>query len=773
MNKRFLIIKIFFFLFVSLNIKASDKPIIDSLLNVLETANEDTNKVNLYINISKKYLSTSTDKALIYANKALKLSENLKFSKGIAHSYIYIGIGYYYQGSYDNALREYFNALNIYKKIDDKQQIVKLLNNIGTIYNIKGEYDKAFNYYLECVKKSKEIGDEKLIAGSYNNIGGVFYAQGNYDKALEYYFESLNVSEKTDDKDMVARIFNNIGGIYQEQAKNDKALEYFYKSLKIEEEINDKRGVAETNNNISQILQIKKKYDEAIDINLKSIKIYQEIGDKKGVVVSYNMIANVYTAQAKNNFEKNHKDSLIIECNKALNYFFKSIETNQEVGLVEEFATSYNSIGEINYYLAHYNTSINYLLKAKAIGKKIGSPDIINNSAEILSKSYAAIHNYRKAYLSHVLFKETQDLLKNEENVRKLTQISMQWEFDKKIERREFEQNQKDLAAEAELRRQKIIQVFILFGFLIVLLFAFVVYRSYRRKRKDNRLLAEKNKQIEEQKQSITDSILYAKRIQQAILPSKKFIDQILPEHFILFRPRDIVSGDYYWLTQKENKIIIAAADCTGHGVPGAFMSMLGVSFLNEIVNKNNVTQANLILNNLREHVKRTLSQTGKQNEAKDGMDMALCVFDLDNSSLQFSGAYNSLYVIRENNKALIHDNKPELASLVSEDEKYGLFEVKADRMPVGIYLKEKESFTNNIIKINKGDALYIFSDGFSDQFGGKKGSKFKSKNFKHLLLSIQEKSMSRQKEILNTTIDKWRGDLEQVDDIIVFGLKI
>ncbi|MCK5823012.1 MAG: tetratricopeptide repeat protein [Bacteroidales bacterium] len=771
MSKRLLFF--IFLIFVSINIFASENSEIDSLINILKISNEDTNKVFLYNQISKKYVATNPDKALIYANKGLKLSKILNFEKGIAFSHTNIGIGYHYQGSLDNALIEYTKALSIYEKIDDKQQIVKLLNNIGMLYHYQGEYDKAFNYYTKCVKASKKIGDEKRIADTYNNIGGVYSDQDNYDKALEYYFKSLQISEESKDKLMITRTYDNIGGIYQEQDKYDKALEYFYKSLKIEKEINDKRGIAATNNNISQILQIKKKYEEAIELNLESINIYKEIGDKKGIVISNNIIGNIYTTIAKNNFEQNHKDSLIIECKKALSYFFNSIDLNKVIGSSDELATSYQGIGEVNYFLAHYKTSIFYLLKAKAIGNEIGSPYIIKNSAEMLSKAYAAIHDYTKAYHAHVLFKATQDAIKNEENVRKVTQLGMQYEFDNQIKKREFEQKQKDLAADAELRRQKIIQVFILFGFLVVLLFAFVVYRSYRRKRKDNKLLADKNNQIEEQKQNITDSILYAKRIQQAILPSKEFVDSVLQKHFILFRPRDIVSGDYYWLAQKKNKIIVAAADCTGHGVPGAFMSMLGVSFLNEIVKNNNITQPNLILNNLREHVKRTLSQTGKQNEAKDGMDMAICVIDIENNSLEFSGAYNSLYVIRSCNDLLIHNETEQPASLLSEDNKYGLFEVKADRMPVGIYLKEKESFTNNIIKINKGDSLYIFSDGFSDQFGGEKGSKFKSKKFKQLLLSIQNYSMDKQKELLNTTIDNWRGDIEQIDDILVFGLKI
>ena len=256
--------------------------------------------------------------------------------------------------------------------------------------------------------------------------------------------------------------------------------------------------------------------------------------------------------------------------------------------------------------------------------------------------------------------------------------------------------------------------------------------------------IAEKNK-------SITDSIEYAKRIQKAILPSRELANEILPEHFILFRPRDIVSGDFYWMTKKDNLIVIIAADCTGHGVPGAFMSMLGVSFLNEIVNKHNIIKANSILNSLRDDVKKTLSQTGKEGEAKDGMDIALCIVDTDNMKMQYAGAYNPLYLYRNNE----------------------LIEIKADRMPIGIYIKEKESFTNHEIDIQKNDTFYIFSDGYSDQFGGPDGRKFKTKEFKKLLLSIHKKPLIEQKEILNKKIDNWKGDYDQLDDIIVLGIRL
>ncbi len=257
--------------------------------------------------------------------------------------------------------------------------------------------------------------------------------------------------------------------------------------------------------------------------------------------------------------------------------------------------------------------------------------------------------------------------------------------------------------------------------------------------------------EIADKNRSITDSIEYASRIQTAVLPSNEYANEILPEHFILFRPRDIVSGDFYWMTKKDNLLVLIAADCTGHGVPGAFMSMLGVSFLNEIVNRHDITTASVILNDLRSDVKKTLGQEGKEGEAKDGMDIALCIVDLENMKMQYAGAYNPMYIYRNNE----------------------LMEIKADRMPIGIYIKEKESFTNNEIDLKKGDTFYIFSDGYVDQFGGEDGSKFKTKNFKQLLLEIHQKPMAEQREILDKRVDEWRGKWEQVDDIIVLGVRV
>jgi len=265
--------------------------------------------------------------------------------------------------------------------------------------------------------------------------------------------------------------------------------------------------------------------------------------------------------------------------------------------------------------------------------------------------------------------------------------------------------------------------------------------------------------EITAQKKDIEDSIIYAKRIQSAALPEDAFLKKLLPEHFILFKPRDIVSGDFYWAEKKGNKIIIVAADCTGHGVPGAFMSMLGISFLNKIVTEKEIINSNEILDKLRDNVIKALHQSVDKFNAKDGMDIALSVIDYDNNTVYFSGGNNPLYHIR-NGEATVY---------------------KADKMPIAIYDK-MEPFTYSEIKFEKGDLIYMFSDGYPDQFGGKKGKKFMSKRFRKLLVSIADKKMDEQKEILNQTIIKWQSypdlrhkkeQFEQIDDIVVIGVRL
>jgi len=262
---------------------------------------------------------------------------------------------------------------------------------------------------------------------------------------------------------------------------------------------------------------------------------------------------------------------------------------------------------------------------------------------------------------------------------------------------------------------------------------------------------------IASQKMAITDSIIYAGMIQKAMMVPEKYISELLPEYFVLNKPKDIVSGDFFWLTRENNKIILAVADCTGHGVPGAFMSILGISFLREIVNGRKNICPDEILNELRRMVISALHQTVESGESMDGIDIALCSFNLENRELQFAGANNPLYLIRDGELTII----------------------KADKMPVGIFFKGETGFSNHEIKLEENDSIYMFSDGYADQFGGPNGKKFMLKHFQQLLCDIHKKPMKEQKEILDRTIEEWKsvyekqtGSDEQIDDILVFGLR-
>ncbi|GEM_PF-1718996 len=262
---------------------------------------------------------------------------------------------------------------------------------------------------------------------------------------------------------------------------------------------------------------------------------------------------------------------------------------------------------------------------------------------------------------------------------------------------------------------------------------------------------------LSKQQKDILASIAYASRIQKALLPEENILKENVTEYFIFYLPRDIVSGDFYWFAKIDEKLIVVAADCTGHGVPGAFMSMLGVSFLNQIVIESKIIEPAKALNELRNKVKISLSQTGKRGESQDGMDIAFCTIDLITTELQFAGAYNSLFLYRKNFSENIFD----------------FIEIKADRMPIGVHPRDNQDFTNHSITLQEKDRFYIFSDGYASQFGGEKVEKFKTKGLQELLLNIQNENLTSQNEILTKTFFAWKRHLEQMDDILVIGIEI
>jgi serine phosphatase RsbU (regulator of sigma subunit) len=465
-----------------------------------------------------------------------------------------------------------------------------------------------------------------------------------------------------------------------------------------------------------------------------------------------------------------------------LEYFSKVLKLAEESGFQQTATESYIGFCEAYLKLKNYSLAIKYGGKGYASAVTIGSILTIKDASDLLSQAYAGSGNYQKAYKYYIEYKNYSDSLVNEENAKKITALEYTYKYEQEKELAEAEQQKKDAIQAEKTKRQKIIRNSLIIGLTMVLGLLSYVFYNLNEKKKTNRILAAQKKEISEKNQKLsttleiisfqkdeieiqkreieqknkdlTSSIEYAERIQNAILPKTELLATYLPENFILFKPRNIVSGDFYWFAKIEKQLIVTVADCTGHGVPGAFMSMLGMSLLKEIVLKEYITQPDIILKKLRKEIIRALGQKGTIGEQKDGMDISLCSINTDTLEMQWAGANSPCYIVRNG----------ELIRLV------------ANKMPIA-YFEKMDKFTLNEMQLQKDDIIYISSDGLSDQFGGPDNRKFFSHKFRDLLLSISGKPMNEQNDILERTIKEWINyggkKYDQTDDITVLGMRI
>ncbi len=718
---------------------------IDSLQNNLKIVKEDTNRVITYNLLSFELLKTADySKADSFAHLAMLSAEKLGFKKGIAKAYNNIGISCWYQGRYAEALKNYFTAIKIRKEIGDKIGIASSYNNIGIIYMEQGKYTEAMENYAISLKIKEEIGDKKGIATSYGNIGSIYKFHGNYPEALKNYLASLEIKKEIGDKSGCAADYNNIGLIYYGQNNYTEALVNCLASLKIREEIGDKNGIADSYNNIGLIYYDQANYSEALKNYSASLEIRKEIRDKQGIAASYSNIGLIYKNQG--NYPeamKNYQSSLKIE---------------EEIGNKYGMAESYVDIGMLNIKLKKLADAKKALDNALLFALKINSKKLITESYCNLSLLDSANGKWQSAYDNYKKYFNYRDSLKNDENTKKIVKWQMQYQFDIKENTLKAEQGKKDAIAQKEKQKQKFILFFVGFSLLFVLIFSGFMYNRWRVTQRQKHIIEDQKELvdaayllIEEKNKKITDSINYALRIQQVMLTNEEYISKNLPaDFFILYQPKDIVSGDFYWAVKHNNAFYIATCDCTGHGVPGAFMSLLNISFLNENLIERNLTEPSDIINEQRKNIIKALNPKGTEN-SKDGMDCVLCKFDFDSLTLTYAAANNPLWIVRDKQ----------------------LIEYKADKMPVGKYNETDKAFIQQAIPLKKGDTIYTFTDGYADQFGGENGKKFKYKQIENLLLSMQDKSMAEQKIILTKTITNWKGSLEQVDDILVIGIRV
>ncbi len=770
---------------------------IDSLKNILSSKNEST-KINILNQLARLTSGKNFEQSYKYAKEQLELAKKINDKKNQGNALHNIAIYYKRKNNPTKAINYFQQSLQIRNDINDSLGISQSYNNIGLLYFNKGEYDTAVVFYEKALKIKESIrnfedstkyqNNIKSLGITYNSIGNVYFSWEKYTKALEYYQKAEKYFHQTNFERGIASTTNNMGLIYENlaQAKDLKKLykakEYYSKSLKSFTKIDNSYGIFDVNNNLGNVFsQISNIYNDSTlkTFNLDSSKIYYNYA-KKAYDICLKISSDI-------NYEQGKAKALLAigslhyntnEYTLAYDYFTKSLEILKKLDDKYNLSVCYNYLGSVALNTKKYTEALKYANKCKEISNEIGISKVIQQNYFLLSEIYDSLHDYRNAYINYKIYTIKKDSTFTEESNKVLQEMQTKYETNKKEQQIKLLNKDQELKTN-QIKQQRFIIIIFIVITIIVVFFVILLLRLFNQKKKANIQLQEQKEKIEEQKEKIeeiygevTESIEYAKRIQLALIPPLIENDKNISDNFILFKPRDLVSGDFYWLKHLKNKntSIYAAVDCTGHGVPGAFMSMLGIAFLNEIASKPTINNSAEILNDLRNNIIESLHQKGTQTDSKDGMDVAMVAINKENSTMEFVGANNPVYIIRKQNTLNVNNKIIEPNIFINDTY---LFEIKGDKMPIGIHVFDNKPFTNNIVKINKGDKIYIFSDGYADQFGGPKGKKFKYKPFKRLLIDAYNKNMTEQKEFIDKTLVDWIGDLNQIDDILIIGIEI
>lgn len=689
----------FLFILICASAFAGGKELPDTVIARLHTMQDDSAKVYYLNGLLRQYINQDPALAQSFGERALQIATEADFQKGIAMSEMYIGIVQKNRSDYSKALTHFRKALSIYERTGDKEGIGKSSNNLGNVFREQGNQEQALQYYLKALAIFEEAKNNEQISILYNNIALVHYELANLSKSEEYHQKSLAIKKQLNDLPGISASYNNLGTIYRKQDNYDKALEMFLNSLRLDEQLNDRAGIAVSLNNIGMVHFAAGKYEEALQSYFKALEVSRSVDFKDGSALALIGIGDVYNEKG--------------QYTKALGYFERAMELSVQSQVKQRIKNCYSGIA-----LAYYG-----------------------------------LGDYKNAFDNYRLFTAIKDSIVNEEATSIIARMQEIYNTEKKDRQIELLEKNEQLQ-QTELKRKSTTIASLYAGIFLVLLLVFFIYRGFRQKQKANQALSVAYSQIEEKNKDITDSINYAKKIQTAILPDKEVLHRFFPESFVLYRPKDIVSGDFYYFSTVQNGYLIAVADCTGHGVPGAFMSMIGNDLLNHIILEKKIYAPAEILNHLHEGVKVALKQDYEEGELnlRDGMDIAIVFIDKNMRDLRYAGAHRPLLVVSEGTAT----------------------EIKPDKISIGGGYNSTALFNEKAYALKRGDSIYLFSDGYVDQFGGPEGKKFMSKNFRNMVSQIGALSAEDQDSRLNAALNEWMGGTyNQVDDILVLGLKV
>ncbi len=722
---------------------------IDSLKNIIKTSEYDTLVCHAYASWGTNIYGANPDSAILLWETAIEIAKkNIPIEKNqqVKNRFIYsiaqcsnnLGVVAMHQGRMKDAEKYLFLAYKNNIAINDKISVANVLNSLGYFYGNTGQIKKSINFHNRSLKLFKSVNRKEDVAAVLSNLAFRYDQIGQIEKSLKVNYEALKIKEEIgDDPKSIAYSLNNIAFIYNKQGDQKKALEYFNKCLKIREKINDKADQADTYNNIGKIYVDKKQYEKALDYFKKATKNYREVTNKSGLATAFLNIGNTHTYLNENK--------------KALDYFFMGHEIavssqnkSVEVSLLDGIARVYLNTNNLN-------DAESYANEALKISRSLKMPELIRESSSILNKIYVEEGNYKAALEMRNLEIQMRDSLNNENTQKASAQQQAKYEYEKQ-KTIDDAAHDKQIALEQERqKKQRIITTSVVIGLVLVVIFLLFVFNRLHVTRKQKIVIEKQRDEVETAHKEITDSINYAERIQRSFLATDELLNNNLKDYFVFFQPKDVVSGDFYWAGMLANKqFAVVNADSTGHGVPGAIMSILNISSIEKSIEKG-ITNPAEIFNDTRKTIIERLKKDGSKEGGKDGMDASIIAFDSESNKLNYTAAQNPIWIIRGSE----------------------LIEIKPEKMPIGKHDNDSIPFVGGNFETQKGDVVYTITDGFQDQFGGEKGKKFKVKPFKDYLVSIAHLSMQEQKEKLTETFNNWKGDEEQVDDVCVIGIRI
>jgi serine phosphatase RsbU (regulator of sigma subunit)/uncharacterized protein HemY len=713
------------------------------------------------------------DSLLVTLSQAQEKNERLALLIEISNIYNRDNI------KYKECLSLLEEASTIASKDSNLVSLSKIFSAYGVLYRNAAEYDKAHLSHQKALEYAIRAGDKTLQASALNGIGVVYRRQDNHAVAAQYHIDALKLADEVGDRFNISVSINSLGNIYSLSGQFPEAIKYFRRGLKLSNEMGNRLGIAINLNNIGEAYEFTMNYDSALFYYSKSLEANKEIQSQKGIAISYNAIGKIKLIKG--------------DVREAYKLFREAMIIDKKLGDKKFIADSYINLGRAYLAMNRLQEAEDNLNRGLQIATEIGSITHSQWAYETLSEVNKARGDARKAlalFQKSIIFR---DSLINERNSRALAMIEVMYNTQKKEKEIELLRKNQEIT-QKELARQKIIQVVYLVGFIFFLISTVLAYSALNIKRKANKVLAfqkteieisnnrlnqqqqeilKKNDEINIQRDNIalknkhleeaygviesyigkiTDNIRYAERIQKAILSPLESALPCFSDIFCYYKPKDFVSGDFYWMSAKSDSMYLAVADCTGHGVPGAFMSIIGMDLLNQAINQQGIKEPSQILDFLNIEVRKKLRKDNEEAVLKDSMDIAICRYDKTTNTLHFAGALIPLIIIR--NKTII--------------------EVKASPASIGISnTVYKNSFEQKAINMQAGDWLYLFSDGFSDQFGGERGAKFLRKRLYSTLTDINTQRGEQQRASLERIFNQWKGSTEQIDDVLVLGLMI